>query len=142
MERGSYRLDNPTEDVFCPSCSSSIDQKYTFCPTCGAPMGPLTNLDPIQTIRAEGFLLQKATETRPKLIVLVGIWILNFPVMVVAVWLSISIVINRVGPGAADFVFFWSGLLIAYIAAVFLFKVTRNYLKPANPERPHTQTTK
>ncbi len=129
MDSDFNRLGYPIEDVFCPSCSSSINQEYTFCPKCGGPMGPLTTLDPVQTIRAEGFVLQKATETRPKPIVLVGIWILFFPGFLIGLWFSITVAINRAGSGASDFVFFWIGVLIAYIAAVFLFKVTRNYLR-------------
>jgi hypothetical protein len=134
MDHDSDRFGNSTEDILCVSCTSSIDQKYTFCPICGAPVGALASVDPLQTIRTEGFLLQRATEGKPKLIVLIGMWILCFPVFVAGAWLAISVAIQRSGSGASDFVFFWIGVALSFPSGMILFKVTRNYFKPAEPK--------
>jgi len=100
-------------------------QFEAFCPECGSPVGARATLDPIQIIQTDGFLLHKALK-RPKLIVLLGIWILHLPVLMIGVYFAIHLILN--GSGWADFVFFWGAIVLAYIGFVILYKVTKNYL--------------
>ena len=130
MDGDPTEFNKESSEILCPSCMSAIDPNETFCPKCGSPIGTLANADPMGSIRAQGFLLGKATEGRPKLIVLIGMWIMFFPALIGCAGLAISIIYNRAGTGASDFVFFWIGAALSFAFGVILFKVTRNYLKP------------
>ena len=130
MNSDSTEFDIEAAGILCPSCSAIIDPNETFCPECGSPISTLATVDPLQTIRAEGFLLGKATEEKPRLIVVTGMWIMFFPALIGCAGLAISIAYNRSGTGASDFVFFWIGVGLSLAFGVMLFKVTRNYLKP------------
>ena len=86
----------------------------------------MTNLDPIQTIQTEGFLLRKALSGRPRLIVVLGIWILHLPVLVVGIGVTIHLLLNL--RGASDFVFILVMSGLSYYAFVVLYRITKNYL--------------
>lgn len=141
MNNNLAQLDS-NAGILCPSCASTIGANEMFCPTCGAPIGTLATVDPLQTIRAEGFLLGKATEGRPKPIVLIGMWIMFFPAFIICAIFSLSIIYDRSGEGASDFLFFWGGVGLSVLFGVMLFKVTRNYLKPAESKNEENEDTK
>ncbi|MDQ3820267.1 MAG: hypothetical protein M3362_21655, partial [Acidobacteriota bacterium] len=69
------------EEAVCFRCLAVNSGAEAFCRECGAPVGGSATLDPVQTIRAQGFMYRRALEGRPKLIVLVGVWILHLPVL-------------------------------------------------------------
>jgi len=125
----------PVNTILCTSCSAAIDEREAFCPACGAPVGPVAALDPLQAIRAEGFVIQKAAIGKPKPIVLLGVWILFFPCLVVGLMLAADFALNGQGLGAAGFLFFWAGIAIAIFSLVMLFKVTRNYFAAQEPAK-------
>lgn len=85
----------------------------------------MTNLDPVQAIQTEGFLFRKALESRPKLIVLLGIWILHLPVLVVGIGVAVYLLLHLQRPSDFVFIFAMSGL--AYYAFVVLYRITKNY---------------
>ena len=89
-------------------------------------MGAVATIDPMQTIQAEGFLFRKATEGRPKPIVLLGIWIIFLPVFGVGVYFAIQLVVNR--KNFSDFCFFWGAIGLAYVGFVVLYRTTRNFI--------------
>ncbi len=117
----------------CPSCAALIDTNEMFCPECGAPISSVATLDPMQTIRAEGFLLRKATEGKPKLIVVIGVWLLFFPFPIAGLLIAANVAINGLGTGMAGFFFFWGGIALSIIGIAIIFKVTRNYFKEGPP---------
>ena len=83
-------------------------------------------LDPHQAIKAEAFLFRKALEGRPRLIVLLGVWILHLPVLMFSVGFAIYLLLN--GRGFSNFIFFWALVGLSYIAFVILYRITQNYL--------------
>jgi hypothetical protein len=85
-----------------------------------------STLDPVNTIRTEGFLLNKALQRRPSLIVLIGIWLTHFPMLVASVGVAIYMILYM--HGMAGFLFFWVLIGLSCLAFVILYRVTRNYL--------------
>jgi hypothetical protein len=86
----------------------------------------MTNLDPIKAIQTEGFLFRKALEGKPKLIVLLGMWILHLPVLVVGIGVAVYLLLNLRSRSEFVFIFAMGGL--SYYAFVVLYRVTKNYL--------------
>lgn len=120
------RTTNNGETITCVSCLAQNEQFTAFCRQCGAPISATATVDPLQTIQAEGFLLRKALEGRPKPIVFLGIWILYLPVLGAGVGIAIYMILN--GRGWANFIFFWAGMGLASFAFVVLYRATKNYL--------------
>jgi hypothetical protein len=100
-----------------------------------APIGAFSNLDPIQTARSEGAVFSKAAATRPKPIVLIGVWVMFLPAFLAGLAVAISVALQDAGSGSSGFVFFWIGMAIAVFSFVMLYKVTRNYLEPVGPTK-------
>ena len=71
------------EAVICPKCLLNNKPQAAFCADCGAPIGMVANVDPIQRIYAEGFAYRSAMEGPPKLILVFGIWFSFLPLMLV-----------------------------------------------------------
>ena len=123
------QLNEREECIVCPSCAAPVGVNEVFCPVCRAPISLLANTDPLQRIYAEGYLYRKAVETKPKLIVVVGIWIIFAPVLLVALFIVISMIFNGMGSGFGGFIFFWIAVALGGFSAVILFRVTKNYIK-------------
>jgi len=86
----------------------------------------MTNLDPVNIIRAEGDMLQKALEGRPKFIVVLGIWILHLPVLLLGVATVIYTLINVKDSFDLTVIAIFTGL--SYFAFIVLYRITRNYV--------------
>ena len=125
MESETKRSD-AGRTINCSSCMALNRVSEAFCEECGAPIGATATLVPTQVIRAEGFMLRKALEGRPRFIVLLGVWILHLPVLVVGLGAAIYIIINWRGLSA--FVFFWTLIGLSLIAFIILYRITKNYL--------------
>jgi hypothetical protein len=105
----------------------ALNNRYeAFCHSCGVPIGTTATLDPLRAIQAEGFVIRKALDGRPRVIVLMGIWVMFLPLLVVSVGAASYLITNR--RGLADFVFFWIFVGLSYVSFVALYRVTRNYL--------------
>ena len=104
---------------------SANESSVSFCQSCQAPIGGTSGLDPIKTIHAEAFVLQKAITKRPKPIVLLGVWVLFLPWLVGAGSIAVNEMLN--GYGMPSLVFFWLGIALSLVAVKFLYVVTRNY---------------
>jgi hypothetical protein len=103
-----------------------VNQQFAaFCHRCGTPIGTTATLDPLHVIQAEGHLLRKAIEGRPKLVVLVGVWLLFLPALVVSALYAVNLITAH--SSRADFVFFWCSVGLAYLSVVILWRVTKNY---------------
>ena len=114
------------ELIPCISCLAENRRFESFCHRCGAPVSTTATLAPVQTIQTEGFLLRKALERRPKLMVLVGVWILHLPVLVLGVCVAIFIIFSQ--RGIVGFFFFWVMIALSTFAAIILYRITKNYL--------------
>ena len=117
---------NADETITCISCLAENRRFEAFCHKCGAPVGTTATLAPLQTIQTEGLLLRKALEGRPKLIVLLGVWILHLPVLVCGVGFAIYFILNQ--RGFVGFLFFWAMVGLSFFASVVLYRITKNYL--------------
>jgi hypothetical protein len=123
----SMRRSNKSDrTVTCPSCMAPNRASESVCHECGNPLGTWTNLDPVQAIQTEGFLLHKSLKGRPKLIVLLGVWILHLPVLVVGIGAAIYMLFNL--HGASELVFVLALGTLAYYAFIVLYRTTKNYL--------------
>ncbi len=129
MDETSRNTTADTEMLVCPSCGSRIEADVATCPICDFPIGTTANLDPIGAIHGEGRALVRATEVRPKPIIVFGVWLIFLPMMIGSAAVAIDVMSQGSGSGASGFLFFWGGIALSILSAVFLFKVTRNYLK-------------
>lgn len=114
-------VDEPSEEgVLCPKCLLANSTAAAFCADCGAPIGMVSTVDPIQHIWAEGFAYRCAVDGPPKLIIVVGMWLIFGPTLL-----------------ALPFAFFSSGsneLASVFVAllevafATILYRTTKNYI--------------
>lgn len=115
--------------IVCRECGRRVGSDRVVCPICNAAIGPAGNLDPMNAIRGEGHSLVKATEGKPKFIVVFGVWLIFLPMLIGSAAVAIDVASTGTGSGASGFLFFWGGIALSILSAAFLFKVTRNYLK-------------
>lgn len=110
------------EKVTCPKCLLANSPRAAFCVDCGAPIGMVAAVDPLQHIYAEGFAYRSAVEGPPNLIVLAGMWLIFGPML----FLSTLVVFG------GDFVRGLSPRLLflffAVCSAVILFRSTKNFI--------------
>ena len=111
-------LPNSGETVVCTTCHTLNVPDVAFCRRCGAPIGFISTIGPLETAYAEGFAYRQAVQGRPKFIVVVGIWLIFFPVLVTMVAFSLSI-LKKGMEGTCGLVaiigFFLSGFVSAWL---------------------------
>jgi hypothetical protein len=123
-------------ETICPSCAGFISVREAFCPACSASIGlPLHN-DPVLRLPTEGLAYGRAVRGKPKLVVVIGIWVLFLPLLGMALSLLIMILFNGAGTGTVGFVLFLLIVGFAYFASMMLYRVTRNYFKYKKTDRP------
>ena len=132
-------LPNSGETVVCTTCHTFNVPDVAFCRRCGAPIGFISTIGPLETAYAEGFAYRQAVQGRPKFIVVVGIWLIFFPVLVTMVAFSLSILkkgLEGTGGlvGIIGFFLFWICVGLAVISAIMLYRVTKNYLSIPNED--------
>ena len=106
-------------EVVCPHCVQANAPSMAFCVYCGAPLGMVSTIDPIQSIYAEGFAYRSAVDGPPKLILLIGMWLLFLPMA----GTSLVLLFTMGGPGPGIITPF---LFLASVGV--LFRMTRNYI--------------
>jgi ribosomal protein L40E len=126
-------LSIPGESAVCPTCHTLNLPEVTFCRRCGAPIGFISTIGPLEAAYAEGFAYRRAVEGRPQFIIVVGIWLLFFPSLVASIGFSLSILktgMDGIGGfvGLIRFFLFWICVGFGVISALMLYRVTRNYL--------------
>jgi len=119
-------ITNSDDTITCTFCLTQNKRFATFCEECGAPVGATSTIDPLQTIQAESFVIHKALQKRPSLIVLLGIWLTHFPGLVASIGVAIYMILY--GYGLTGFLFFWVMIACCFYAVVVLYRVTRNYI--------------
>jgi hypothetical protein len=111
----------PHGSVVCPKCLRSNSTTAAFCADCGAPIGMVAAVDPIQQIHAEGFAYRSAVDGPPKLIILIGMWLLFGPLALMGPTLLIDGASNGI-PKAILF------NILSACSAIILYRTTRNYI--------------
>jgi hypothetical protein len=142
----------------CPHCLAPIHPYDNFCSACNAPVSAIAAMDPLASVYAEGRAYQNATTGRPRLIVLLGVWLIFGPALLVTLWFAGKSLLPQqhvtYRPAAVDIdhdgqvdfqmmtesdrrtVWFDASRLITAALALgisalpllILFKITRNYL--------------
>ena len=112
--------------LVCMRCMTPNADSDEFCQNCRAPLGETSGLDPVQSIRDEGFLLREAASGSPRFLVVAGTWILFFPWIIGTIALEASIISNW--DGFPSFIFFLGGIALFLFAVKMLYAVTKNYL--------------
>lgn len=107
------------EAIACPHCLAENDPSRDFCENCGAPLSSFATVGPFECIQADGFAHREAVTRPRKPIVVVGVWLLNAPVIIA------TCVMLFVAPYTC--VFFGP---LSLVAGILIFKTTRNYLHP------------
>ena len=85
--------------LICPHCARPIGRFDHFCPSCRGPVTAHASIDPLGQVYAAGHGYRRATSGRPKLIVLLGMWLifgLQIPILLWCVILTLS---NIIAPG-------------------------------------------
>jgi hypothetical protein len=112
------------DQIVCPKCLHHNEPEAAFCTECGAPIGMVANVDPMQQIYSEGFGFRSAVDGPPKRIILIGTWLVFLPLIGIAL----------VGMKAGGFQTL-SMLLLLLISIGILYRVTRNYLVKSREAR-------
>lgn len=107
----------------CPACSAVNSDRAEFCQECSYKFE--ANLNPLGIIHSEGELLRKSVVQKPKFIVLLGIWIIFFPILITSIALIISLIVNE--SGTIGFLIFWLGIIACVISIKMLYTVSKNY---------------
>ena len=107
--------------VVCPKCLLANSPTAAFCADCGAPIGMVAAVDPLQHIYAEGFAYRSAVDGPPNLIVLVGMWLIFAPVVFATPLLVFGDFIRAFSPRLLF-------LFLGVCSAVVLFRSTKNYI--------------
>lgn len=128
--------ESPRENktITCSWCIALNTEADEFCHKCGYPLWGLATLAPPQVIQAQGFLFRKATEGRPRTITLIGIWICFLPWVIVGVPAVIFLIAEM--RGLEGFIFFWVMIAAVCFAIVVLYRVTRNYFRISEKQKP------
>ena len=146
-EEPATPMEDEGEDIVCPHCIEPIGQFDHFCSHCDRPVTTHASTDPLGQVYASGHAYRNATSGRPKLIVVLGIWLIFGPqvllLMFFAYYISYytlnSIIVHEFGPysytqNVSDGwilqilkLLLMLALLVLYVA--ILWQTTRNYRK-------------
>lgn len=119
------------ESQLCVSCLFPNLKMASVCKRCGVSLSAISTIGPLEQAYAEGHAFRQAVEGRPKFVVLVGIWLLFFPVFLLALVLMFT-------PGAGGLAPFFLGGALALFCLVMLYRSTRNFFKHAPINRGDT----
>jgi len=113
-------------DVICPHCLYPNAPEAAFCGACGAPIGMVANVDPIQSIRSEGFGWRSSATGSPRWIILIGTWLVFLP-------FAATSLLAFFGEGPDRYNLLSPVVLLTSIG--ILFRVTRNHIVKAHAAR-------
>ena len=119
-------LNNDT--VLCLSCMGENDVNTAFCRYCNTWLVSTSNSNPFQQLASEGALYSKAVEGKPKLIVLISVWVI-FLMPLIFGTLSAFSVITRGGRGADSLIFYLFSIAVSCFSFIMIYRVTKNYFK-------------
>jgi hypothetical protein len=116
------------ETILCVSCMKENDKNAVYCRYCNAAAGLTNNPDPLQRLAHEGAVYSRAVERKPNRIVLIGVWLLFFPVLVFCAISAVSLAVGGEA-GSLSFVLFWVLIIVSFFSLTMIYKVTRNYFR-------------
>jgi|SRR5689334_5919072 len=116
-----------SEVALCTFCLFPNLPDAAWCKRCGASISYASIVGPLDVAIASGFMWRGAVRGRPKRFVLLGVWVLFFPVFVLNLLSALSVFVVGIA-GPLSLVLFWLTLGYAGVAFMMLYQVTRNYL--------------
>jgi len=122
------------ESVLCTSCLFPNLPEISWCKRCGGPIGSTTSIVPTDAILTMGFVYRGAVEGRPKLLVVIGVWVLFFPSFVANVVVLLGVLGGLIG-GIEGLAYFWFSLVGGAICSTMLYRATRNYIVGGRPKQ-------
>ena len=123
------QIDNlSSETNLCTSCLEENDYGAVYCRRCNSALSLTENHDPLQKLGHEGAVYSKAVEGKPRLVVLVSVWLLFFPVLILSAASAVSLAFEGEA-GSLSFVLFWVSTVAAFFSLVMIYKVTKNFFK-------------
>jgi ribosomal protein L40E len=117
-----------TEVALCLSCLAPNSPQSNWCRRCGAPMSAITGIVMPEAALAAGFVLRRAIEAPPNLLVICSIWLFCLPLLVGNA-LSLLWLFTRHLTGLGGIITFWFGCAGVLIHASVIFRATRNYYR-------------
>lgn len=127
LENDIFINSSSSDTVPCLSCFQENDKHAVFCKNCNSSLSLAANFDPLKALHNEGMVYSKAVVGKPKLVVLIGVWVLFLPALLLSVQGVYSLIFD-LGGGTSSFILFWMSLLVGGFSLVMLYKVTNNYL--------------
>lgn len=121
MSTESDQRRQPQDGVICPKCLLSNSATAAFCADCGAPIGMVATVDPIQHIYAEGFAYRSAVDGPPKLIILLGMWLIFGSFACIGP----CMILTRLPDQLPNLIFY---NLLSLCSVIILCRTTRNYI--------------
>jgi hypothetical protein len=91
----------------------------------------ISTIAPLETALAQGFALRNATEGQPRLIILIGVWLLFVPSLTATTILAVGVMQNMLRYGASLVIKILFLVLLAgsLLSATVLFRATKNYFQ-------------
>jgi len=128
-------MNQEQEEPLCISCLHPNVEEAHFCEKCGAPLDSYASTAPFEQIYAQGHVFRAATEGKPRLIVVLGVWLICLPGILSAFIL---------GPLSVKHSDSWLGAIvftiIGLLPAALIFLSTRRYLASRNTTKYDTTT--
>ncbi len=121
-------------EIVCQSCLQENNSEAINCRFCNAPLILSDNIDPVKGLPNEGYAYSKAVEGKPKLVVLIGVWVMFFPLLLITGFSALSVIFTDIGGGSIAFIIFWVCIAAFIFSFAMLYRVTKNYLS-ANHEK-------
>ena len=128
MVHGEHHSEQSLDSgVVCPKCLCNNLPTAAFCSECGAPIGMVSTIDPIQQIQAEGFAYRSAVDSPPKLIIVIGMWAIFFPGVLLPIFVVPALPIPLIQ------LLFYTALF--FISIIVIYRVTKNYITKTRESR-------
>lgn len=115
-------------EIVCQSCLQENNSEAINCRFCNAPLILSGNSDPVRGLPNEGYAYSKAVEGKPKLVVLIGVWVMFFPLLLITGYSALSVIFTDIGGGSLAFIIFWVSIAAFIFSFAMLYRVTKNYL--------------
>jgi len=113
------------EQQLCISCLAPNEPEAHFCKKCGAPLDSYSATAPFERTLAQGYAFRAAVTGKPRLIVVIGMWILFFPAVCVGI-IGLYAALTRQTPLQFSLI----SLVIGCIGSILIYKTTKNYFFP------------
>jgi len=113
--------------MICPSCHHPNHPDTKYCESCGAPLGPTAAWEPWEQTQAEGFAIRQATTSeRPRLILVLGIWLIFCPMWITSA-LVLGVTVKDTDWQAGDVLTMVICLGLLVLSTALLYRSTANY---------------